>query len=83
NVLFGSFQIETAKILGLSPIVIASTQSIGGSLGSAIAPAKILLGASVIGVLGKEGVIIKNCLGYTLISGTLVGVLSFIIEIII
>lgn len=83
NVLFGSFQIETAKILGLSPILMASTQSIGGSLGSAIAPAKILLGTSVIGILGKEGVIIKNCLGYTLISGALVGVLSFIVEIII
>ena len=80
NVLFGAFQMNTANLLGFSPEVIASTQSIGGSLGSAIAPAKILLGTSVVGIVGKEGEIIKRCLKYTLISGTLVGLTAFLVE---
>lgn len=78
NVLFGAFQINTAELLDFSPEIIASTQSIGGSIGSAIAPAKILLGTSVVGITGKEGDIIKRCITYTLISGVLVGVAALI-----
>ncbi|MGM0602160.1 MAG: L-lactate permease [Bacillota bacterium] len=83
NVLFGAFQINTANLLGFSPNIIASTQSVGGSLGSAIAPAKILLGTSVVGIHGKEGEIIKRCLGYTLISGTIVGFAALIVEMVV
>ncbi|MFW5873732.1 MAG: L-lactate permease, partial [Bacillota bacterium] len=78
NVLFGAFQMNTAELLDFSPEIIASTQSIGGSIGSAIAPAKILLGTSVVGITGKEGDIIKRCIIYTLISGLLVGLAALI-----
>ncbi len=77
NVLFGAFQINTAELLGFSPEIIASTQSIGGSLGSAIAPAKILLGTSIVGLHGKEGEIMRRCFIYTLINGILLGIISF------
>ncbi len=73
NVLFGPFQVDTAVILNYSEYMIASTQSIGGSLGSAIAPAKILMGTAIVGVGGKEGELIKKGLGYTLTSGLLAG----------
>lgn len=81
NVLFGAFQIDTAELLGFSPVIIASTQSIGGSLGSAIAPAKILLGTSVVGIVGKEGEIIKRCFGYTILSGLSIGLIALLIEV--
>ncbi len=74
----GPLQINTAELLDFSPEIIASTQSIGGSIGSAIAPAKILLGTSVVGIVGKEGDIIKRCITYTLISGLLVGLAALI-----
>jgi len=80
NVLFGSFQLNTANLLGLSPVIISSTQSVGGSLGSAIAPAKILLGTSVVGIINNEGEIIKKCINYTLIIGLIVGLISYIIH---
>ena len=73
NVLFGAFQIDAASLLDYSRYMIASSQSIGGSLGSAIAPAKILMGTAIVGLEGVEGEIVKKCLGYTLISGFLVG----------
>lgn len=82
NVLFGAFQLNTAGLLDLSPVMISSTQSLGGSLGSAIAPAKILLGTSVVGILNKEGEIIKRCIGYTLSIGLIVGLVSLIIHLI-
>lgn len=78
NVLFGAFQVNTAGLLDLSPHMIASTQSIGGSLGSAVAPAKIVMGTAIVGLEGVEGDIVKKCLGYTLISGILVGVVVLI-----
>ncbi|MFO7815008.1 MAG: L-lactate permease [Halanaerobiales bacterium] len=82
NVLFGAFQMNTAELLDLSPVMISSTQSLGGSLGSAIAPAKILLGTSVVGILNKEGEIIKRCIGYTLTIGLIVGLVSLFIHLI-
>jgi len=74
NILFGAFQVDTAAILGYSPYLIAAAQSVGGSLGSAIAPAKVIMGTAIVGLKGSEGNIIKKCLGYTLISGVLVGI---------
>jgi len=78
NVLFGAFQVNTANLINFSPDIIASTQSIGGSLGSAIAPAKILLGTSVVGITGKEGEIIKSCIKYTIFNALLVGLVALL-----
>ncbi|MFW6012687.1 MAG: L-lactate permease [Candidatus Bipolaricaulota bacterium] len=79
NVLFGAFQVDSAALLGYSPYLIAAAQSVGGSLGSAIAPAKIVMGTAVVGLEGTEGNIVKRCLGYTLISGLLVGLVILLL----
>jgi lactate permease len=79
NVLFGAVQVEIAELLNISPYLLASNQAIGGSLGSAIAPAKILVGVSTVGVFGIEGDVIKKTLGYTLINGFLIGLLTYIV----
>ena len=44
NILFGSFQMETAKALGLSATLIAGSQTAGASLASSMLPAKVLWG---------------------------------------
>lgn len=80
NVLFGAFQTGVANELGMSSYLIASAQSVGGSLGSAIAPAKILMGISVVKMDSGEDIILKKCLVYTLISGFLVGIVSFVVS---
>lgn len=64
NVLFGSLQVETAAALGLNIYMIAALQSVGGSLGSAIAPAKILLGSASVGMSGREHLIFNRALPY-------------------
>ena len=80
NVLFGAFQVNTADLLDLSPHMIAAAQSIGGSLGSAVAPAKIIMGTAIVGLEGAEGNIVKKCLGYTLLSGILVGMAVLVLS---
>ncbi len=73
NVLFGAFQVEMARSLGLSATLLAGAQSCGGSLGSSIAPAKVLLGSSTSGLVGREGELLRNCLPYCLAIVSLVG----------
>ena len=73
NVMFGALQIETAQSLGISPLIMASVQSIGGSLGSAIAPAKVLIGSSLVGLAGREHEVMRQAIPYCLGIVFLVG----------
>jgi lactate permease len=73
NVMFGSLQTSAAAVLGISPLIIASAQSIGGSLGAAIAPAKVLLASSASGLGGKESYILRKTLVYCFIVTFIVG----------
>jgi len=78
NVMFGALQVETAISLGISPLIIASIQSIGGSLGSAIAPAKVLIGSSLVGLNGREHEVMRKALPYCLVIVFLVGLEALI-----
>lgn len=79
NVMFGQLQVDAATRLGISREIIASTQSIGGSLGASIAPAKVLLGSSAGGLSGREGEIIRKTIVYCLIVTLLAGIQTFIV----
>ena len=79
NVMFGVLQQETAGALGVSAVTIAAVQSIGGSLGSAIAPAKVLVGTAIVGLSGKEGEVMKRTIPYCLLIVLLVGIQAWII----
>ena len=73
NVMFGALQLETANALGIGSVTVASIQSVGGSLGSAIAPAKVLVGTTMVGLSGKESEVlwrtIPYCVGIVLLVG--------------
>jgi lactate permease len=73
NVMFAALQVETAKVLGISTVVIASAQAVGGSVGGAIAPAKVLLSATLVGLDGGENEVMNKtlpyCIGVTLCTG--------------
>ena len=79
NVMFGVLQQETAGALGVSAVTIAAVQSIGGSLGSAIAPAKVLVGTAIVGLSGKEGEVMKRTIPYCLLIVLLVGIQAWIL----
>ncbi|MGE5578911.1 MAG: L-lactate permease [Bacillota bacterium] len=78
NVLFGGFQMETAKALGISSTLIAGSQTVGASLGSSIAPSKVLLGSSTSGLTGREDQLLKKCLPYCLLIVLALGVQTLI-----
>jgi len=73
NVVFGSFQQDAASILGLNALIILAAQTAGAALGSIFAPAKVIVGASTVGLGGDEGPALKKVMSYGLV---LVGVIS-------
>ena len=79
NVMFGALQLQTATALDISIVTIASIQSIGGSLGSAIAPAKVLVGTSIVGLSGQESQVMRRTIPYCLGIVFLVGIQALVV----
>ncbi|MBW2569903.1 MAG: L-lactate permease [Deltaproteobacteria bacterium] len=78
NIVFGTLQQETAQLAGLSAALILAAQTTGGALGSMIAPAKILVGCSTVGLSGKEGPVLKATLRYGFVITGIIGIITIL-----
>lgn len=67
NVLFAVLQMDTADYLGLSVPLILGAQTAGGSLGSIMAPAKVIVGCSTVGLSREEGRVVGKVIAYGII----------------
>ena len=81
--MFAALQVETAKVLGISTVIIASAQAVGSSIGGAIAPAKVLLGTTLVGLDGRENSVMNKvlpyCLGVALCTGIAAWTFAYIL----
>jgi len=66
NVVFGGLQQSVAMLIDVSPLVILAAQTTGGAIGSAFAPAKIIVGCSTVGSGEEEGPVLKAVMRYGL-----------------
>ena len=73
NVLFSDLQITVARLNGLPESAIIAAQSAGGSIGNAIAPANVVLGASTAGISGQEGAIMRITIPWTIVAVIITG----------
>jgi lactate permease len=78
NTLFGPLQATTAQLSGLSPVLTAATNASGGVMGKMISPQNLAVGAAGVGAVGREGVILRRTLGYSLVLTALVGLLAML-----
>jgi lactate permease len=60
NILFTTLQRDAALLLALPPSLLLATQTTGGALGSMLAPAKVILGCSTVGLGGREGPVMRQ-----------------------
>ncbi|WP_030902256.1 L-lactate permease [Streptomyces sp. NRRL F-5126] len=67
NSLFGALQITAAHQAGLSPTLMAAANSSGGVLGKMISPQNLAIAASAVGMQGKEGIIFRRVIGWSLV----------------
>ena len=77
NALFGNLQKLTAQGMGLSDILMASAGSAGASAGKMISPQSIVIAATAVGLAGKEGLIMRQTIKYTIPYVILLGLMVF------
>jgi lactate permease len=82
NVLFGVLQQNSAQLLNLSVPLVLAAQTAGGSLGSVLAPAKVIVGCSTVGLTGQEGSVMRKLLLYGLILVLTVSISALLIHLI-
>jgi lactate permease len=79
NVLFAVLQMNAAQLLNLSVPLILGAQTAGGALGSVLAPAKVIVGCSTVGLAGQEGAVMRKLLAYGAVTVGTVALAAFLI----
>ncbi len=76
NIMFSGFQFATAQILGLPKTIILALQVVGGAVGNMICVHNVVAVCATIGIIGKEGSIIKKNLIPSILYGLLAGLMG-------
>lgn len=79
NVIFGNLQETAAQALGISTAITCAVQSIGASVGGAIGPTTVALGATAAQAVGKEPDIYAKTLWPTLIAAACLGLVNMLL----
>ncbi|RBP39079.1 lactate permease [Roseimicrobium gellanilyticum] len=78
NVLFGSLQTVTAQQVGVSPVLMASANSVGGVMGKMVDAQSIVVASTAASVFGQESAILRRVFWHSIILAALVGVFVFL-----
>jgi len=78
NVMFGDFQYTIAQELGVSGAIMSAAQSISGSVGVAIGPTLVLMGAIATKQDGQESLIYKKLIVPVLLVALVMGIVNFV-----
>jgi lactate permease len=76
NALFGHLQVVAAKETGISPVLLAASNTTGGVLGKMLSPQSLAIGAAAVGLIGREGEIFRSVFGWAV--ALLVGLCLFV-----
>ncbi|MDR1686906.1 MAG: L-lactate permease [Desulfovibrio sp.] len=79
DMLFGMFQWDIAGQLNLSRVVIISAQAAGGAMGNMICIHNIVAVCTVVGLLNREGDILKKTFWPFILYGVVVGIVALIL----
>ncbi|MBW8770951.1 MAG: L-lactate permease [Gemmatimonadetes bacterium] len=73
NFLFGNLQVAAAQQLHLNPVLLAATNSSGAVAGKMISPQNIAIGVSTVGLVGKEGEVLRSTFWHSVLFATFIG----------
>lgn len=79
NILFSTFQYEVATSAALPRVITVALQVVGGAIGNMICVHNVVAASTTVGVLGKEGKIIR----INLIPAAIYAVLASIVALLI
>jgi lactate permease len=76
NLTFAPIQISIAQTLGLDQTFILAAQSVGGAMGNMVCINNIVAVCSILGIVAKEGFIIKRTIWPMLLYGVIAAIMS-------
>jgi lactate permease len=76
NVLFGNLQVAAAHKLNLSEVLLTATNSSGAVTGKMISPQNIAVGVTTVGLIGKEGDVLRRTFWHSVLLAGLLGMLA-------
>ena len=76
NMMFSLFQFSIAERIGAAPHVVLAGQLLGANAGNMVCVVNVVAAASVVGLMGREGVVIRFTLAPMLCYCLLVGALT-------
>ncbi len=79
DLLFGEFQWGVAASAGLSRQIMVATQAVGGAFGNMVCINNVVAVCAVVGLVGKEGMILKKTVIPFVLYGVIVGSLVFLL----
>jgi lactate permease len=79
NLLFGTFQWDIAGQLGISHIVLTASQVVGGAMGNMVCIHNIVAACAVVGLLNREGEILRKTFFPFVLYGIVVGIITYIL----
>lgn len=78
NLTFSLFQFSTATEIGVSPETVVATQAVGGAAGNMITIHNIVAASATVGLLGREGDLIRKTIIPTVYYCLAAGAISFV-----
>ncbi len=76
DLLFAEFQWNTAQVLGMPRQLIVAAQAVGGAMGNMICVHNIVAVCAVVGLAGKEGMVLKKTFWPFILYGVAVGIIT-------
>jgi len=76
NILFTDFQLVAARGLGLSPTAMLGAQGFGAAVGNIVCPHNLIAAGATVGLVGREGDVLKRTLWVALAYAALGGLLA-------
>ena len=62
NIILAELQVATSAAVGISPILALAGQGFGSAIGNIVAPHNIVAGAATVGLVGREGEVLRKTL---------------------
>jgi lactate permease len=77
NMMFSLFQFDVGQRIGVDPIWVVALQAVGGAAGNMICVHNVVAASAVVGLLGKEGLVIRRTLLPFVYYALLVGAVGY------
>ena len=76
---FSPIQYSVAQQMGLPTYVVLAQQVMGGAAGNMICVHNVVAATAVVGLVGKEGDVIRKTLGPAIVYGLMIGIMGIIV----